>query len=693
VSGSLLEFAELCDALAGTAKKLEKRALIVGWLKTLSVEDAARGSLYLAGQAFAETDPRVLNLGGAVLSKALAQISGASEAAMHEAYRRHGDLGAAARELLAARSKALPALTLAEVGYQLDEIASAGKASAKLALTVKLLGLATPLEAKYLIKLALGDMRTGVKQSLVEEAIAAAFDAEPAAVRRAGMLVGSLPEVVRLAAAGRLGEARMRLFHPLGFMLASPVDSVGEALKRFAQEVAAVAPNIGKPAKDAGVPGAPDFPPGPKPVSLSAEDGTAEAVPFQERNDSRSNFEGSEVEGEPTSQNRDAGYADSLRPTDLLREAQIEDKYDGIRAQLHCGDAEQPGRVALFSRSREEMTAAFPELAEAFASVEVPLILDGEVLAWDVANARALPFAALQARIGRKKVTDSMRAATPVVFMAFDVLSFGGELMLERPLAERRAVLEEFAASHGGRIVAGFRGTKPASMQHGLFPEEEIAAPDAASRLVLSPATILTSAEQLDQAYMDARARGNEGVMIKARASVYQPGRRGLAWLKLKRELATLDVVVTAAEFGHGKRAGILSDYTFAVRDGEEWKNVGKAYSGLTDAEIGELSQFFMEHTIEDFGFVRSVGPILVLEVAFNNVMRSERHASGFALRFPRILRIRRDKPVAEIDTLARVEEIYASQPELKEQGLMDVGTGTGKENIADSADPSLRSG
>jgi len=182
---------------------------------------------------------------------------------------------------------------------------------------------------------------------------------------------------------------------------------------------------------------------------------------------------------------------------------------------------------------------------------------------------------------------------------------------------------------------------------------------------VISQAIALDSAEQLDQSYLDARLRGNEGVMIKSRASIYQPGRRGLAWLKLKRELATLDVVVTAAEFGHGRRAGILSDYTFAVRDGDELKNVGKAYSGLTDPEIAELSQFFMDHTVEDFGYTRSVEPLLVLEVAFNNVMRSERHASGFALRFPRILRIRRDKPIEEIDTLARVEEIYASQPEL----------------------------
>ncbi len=262
-----------------------------------------------------------------------------------------------------------------------------------------------------------------------------------------------------------------------------------------------------------------------------------------------------------------------------------------------------------------------------------------------------------------------MREQTPVVFMAFDLLYRGDALLLERPLAVRRAILEEVCAQQSPRTVISSTPTEAESPrnQAGLFaasdPRPETGESGFA-RLVLAGVAQLSSAEQLEQAYLDARARGNEGVMLKAAASLYQPGRRGLAWLKLKRELATLDVVVTSAEYGHGKRAGTLSDYTFAVRDGDTLKNVGKAYSGLTDAEIARLSEYFHEHTIEDMGGWRTVEPTIVLEVAFNNLMRSDRHASGFAMRFPRILRIRDDKPVEEIDTLARVEELYNQQPD-----------------------------
>lgn len=180
--------------------------------------------------------------------------------------------------------------------------------------------------------------------------------------------------------------------------------------------------------------------------------------------------------------------------------------------------------------------------------------------------------------------------------------------------------------------------------------------------LIRAPVFRATSTEELEELFVAARARGNEGLMIKDLASPYTPGKRGKSWLKMKRELATLDVVVTAAEYGHGKRIGVLSDYTFAVWDGDRLVNIGKAYSGLTDAEIAEMTKWFLEHTTEDQGFRRIVEPKIVLEVAFNNMMQSDRHESGYALRFPRIVRLRPDKLAEDADTIERAREIYEQQ-------------------------------
>jgi DNA ligase-1 len=645
-------WAELCERLAGTTKKLEKRAWMGDYLRELPVEAAAHAALYLSGTPFAEADGRQLSVGGASLWQAVRERTQASDTAMQAAYRRHGDLGSAAFELLSAGRDLAPAtLTIEDVAASFAGMAAvqaaAGSTERRQGLLRDLLTRATPLEAKYLIKLMLGDMRIGVKQAQVEEAIAVATERELTAVRRAVMLLGDLSEVVRLAEADRLHEARMRLFHPLGFMLASPVDSVEEAMARFAEEVRAEQKGEG----------------GAEPTPET--EGTSEGAP---------NIPTLSSTG---SDNQSASAVDSSLSEEhilpALTQAHIQDKFDGIRCQLHCGDPAQSGRVALFSRSRDDMTHSYPELTEAFAKVTEPLILDGEILAWNTdpaaAEQRALPFSSLQNRIGRKRVTAAMRRQTPIVFMAFDLLYRGESLLLEQPLAMRRELLEQVCAAQAPHTVVSNTPSEadaPRS-QGALFAEPDAAfepGESAFARLVLAPIARLSSAEQLEQAYVDARARGNEGVMLKAAASVYQPGRRGLAWLKLKRELATLDVVVTSAEYGHGKRAGTLSDYTFAVRDGDTLKNVGKAYSGLTDAEIAHLSQYFHEHTIEDFGGWRTVEPTVILEVAFNNLMRSDRHASGFAMRFPRILRIRDDKPVEEIDTLARVEQIYNQQPD-----------------------------
>jgi DNA ligase-1 len=505
---------------------------------------------------------------------------------------------------------------------------------------------ATALEVKYLLKLMLGDMRIGVKQSLVEEAIAVAAGAPVEEVRRAVMLEADLAGAARRAFEGTLEEARMRLFHPLGFMLASPVETPEKAVERFTEKPVKVVVAKGKARKK-------------KVADSLLGDEDAEAA-LSEAASSSTGIE--PIASEEDSFVKEGSIA-GMRGRGI--EAFLEDKYDGMRAQVHCGDAGQPGRVAIYSRNREDVTESFPELEEAFARVQPEadgaLIFDGEILGWDLEAGRALPFAVLGQRIGRKRVSNGWRQQVPVVFMVFDLMYAGGELLLELPLRERRNRLEAVVEQLVERVVSPVMVDERArDLQSVLFAGEES---EGVERLMISPTRLVESAEDIDRAYADARARANEGVMLKAAGSAYQPGRRGLAWAKLKRELATLDVVVTGAEFGHGKRAGILSDYTFAVRaESGELLNVGKAYSGLTDAEIAEMSAWMMEHTLEDQGFFRTVEPLMVLEVAFNNIMRSGRHASGFALRFPRILRIRTDKPVSEIDTVKRVEDIYQSQ-------------------------------
>ena len=299
-----------------------------------------------------------------------------------------------------------------------------------------------------------------------------------------------------------------------------------------------------------------------------------------------------------------------------------EEKYDGVRCQLH----RQGERVELFSRDLKETTSAFPELSENAAAIGHDVLFDGEVLAHR--DGRVLRFFELQRRLGRKIVSAALRQEIPVALVIFDLLWLDGRTLLDEPLETRRRLLEGLALKHPFLLARVEESTGP---------------------------------DDLDRIFAETRARGNEGLMVKDPLSPYTPGRRGLAWLKLKRPLATLDVVVTAVEWGHGKRKGVLSDYTFAVKDTATGRlfNVGKAYTGLTDAEIATMTKRFLEITIEDHGHVRLVRPEVVLEVAFDSIQRSARHRSGYALRFPRIVRIRDDKPVDEIDTVDRVAELY----------------------------------
>ena len=318
-----------------------------------------------------------------------------------------------------------------------------------------------------------------------------------------------------------------------------------------------------------------------------------------------------------------------------------EDKYDGIRAQAHVDGAS----VTLYSRNFNDVTHSYPEIAGALQGQRRRLILDGEIVA--SRDGKALPFRILQARLQRKEIDASLLADVPLQYVVFDAIAIDDEFLIDEPLLDRRS-----------RLAQAFE------------PNE---------RVTISPFESLdadTPASEINERFDAARERGNEGLMLKRVDAPYVPGRRGKWWLKLKRELTTLDVVVVAVEWGHGKRAKVLSDYTFAVRDDDgNLQTIGKAYSGLTDAEIATLTPWFLENRLPSSerrekarGGEIPVEPSIVIEVAFDIIQRSDLHESGFALRFPRIVRIRDDKPASEINTLADVETIYAQM--LEREGL-----------------------
>lgn len=539
----LESYAQIAEAVAATSKKLEKAAFLGEYFQQLADEDLARAARYFAGQQFALSDARTTNVGGRILSEALSAATGFNLEDLGARYARWGDGGDVAFELLReTRPGNHPSLTLAETDELLTQLSTTRGKNARTKVLADAFARTTALEAKYLVKLLSGDLRIGLREGLVEDAIARAFKQPLADVSLANMLTGDIGESAVRARANTLRQVTMRLFHPLKFMLATPASDLDDITRTM--------------------------------------------------------------------------------PGEFF----VEDKFDGIRAQAHVQD----GRVAIYSRTLDEISIRFPELHEPLRALPAAAIIDGEIIT--ARGDQILPFSDLQKRLGRKTVSEELLASTPVVFVAWDLLYSDERVLINDPLEARRSKLEAL-----------------------LVNETET--------LRLSRAKRFSEATALDDEFDAARARGNEGLMIKDPSSFYKPGRRGREWLKLKKALATLDVVITAVELGHGKRRNVLSDYTFAVRRSEtdgELLNIGKAYSGLTDVEIAEMTEWFRHHTIKEFahGRVRIVEPTVVLEVTFDRVQPSSRHKSGYALRFPRIVRLRPDKNAAEIDTLETVEKL-----------------------------------
>jgi DNA ligase-1 len=549
-------WSELAERVAATTRTSEKTVLLADYLRTLDPATLPIACVYLAGRPFAQAESRTTGLGWSTIAAAVTAIAGLAPSALGEAYDRSSDLGRAVAEVLSERpTQPDPdrSPTLVEVASAYAAIEAAPGGARKGAIFGALLERCEPLTAAYVVKVLTGELRIGLREGLLEAAIALAFERPLDAVKWAGMLTGDIGRTATLAAADQLGDARLALFHPIKFMLASPAEDATLILGR-------------------------------------------------------------------------------LGPT-----VWVEDKYDGIRAQLHRSGDE----VRLYSRDLHDISEQFPEIVDGGRELAWDGILDGEILAYR--DSAVLPFLALQSRLGRKSPSDAIRSDVPVIYVAFDLLGVGPrrddgtapvvEPLLRVALSERRRRLEELGlplAEEGGRFA----------LSH-LVSADSVAA--------------------LEAAFDDARGRRNEGLMVKDPSSTYSPGRRGLGWLKMKKALATIDCVVVGVEVGHGKRHGVLSDYTFAVRDDATGRlvTIGKAYSGLTDVEIADMTRWFEAHTLSRHGRYRVVEPSVVVEVAFDVIIRSNRHQSGYSLRFPRIANLRPDKPPDEIDSLETVRAIY----------------------------------
>jgi DNA ligase-1 len=401
----------------------------------------------------------------------------------------------------------------------------------------------SPIAAKYIVRMLSGDVQIGLRDGLLEGAIAAAFGADVSAVRWAMTLEGDAGRVALLAKRGALAEAKLRYFHPIPAMLAAPAASAAEAMERLS-EIAAGA-------------------------------------------------------------------------------IAVEDKYDGIRVQIHIAD----GQVALYGRDANEITVAFPEIAAAAAQLPESLVLDGEIIAFE--EGHPLPVSAVQSRLSGAETTLQERERTAVQFIAFDLIAQNDQLLIGTPLHERYAALSAIGITErcGGVIH-------------------------------VAPQRLVGGIEEIEAEFIAARMRGSEGVVLKSTTAAYAPGRRGSAWLKLTNPIDSVDCVVVGVEYGVGRRRTLLSELTFAVRDDLSGRltTLGRASAQLGEREMSEMGRWFEAHTVAQLGNYRSVEPRTVVEVSFDELRRSHRSGSGYTLRGPRIVRFRTDLGPDQIASLSAIE-------------------------------------
>lgn len=543
---ALADFGDLCRLVGETSSRVSKTEFLAAYLRGLATDQDVRlASVWLTGEALPrKAGRRPLHVGSATIRRALLALPNVREDRYREISLSQNDTARTARLVLQEIPLKPEPLDLLGLETFFRNLLSASGSLARIEQLAARLATLHPVEGETVVKLLTGDLRIGLKEGLVEDAIAMAFKAEASDVRHAHMLTGDVGETALLARHGKLAEAALRPLVPIKCMLAAPLE--------------------------------------------------------RDEEDDRPLFE----------------------KLPFAPPVWLEPKYDGIRAQLH----KMNGEVSLFSRDLRPLDDEFPEVIKAAKLLDGDFILDGELIAY--AEGRKLGFADLQKRLGRQMahgdlfLTDEGHdSSVPLRYIAFDLLWLNGEDLLEQALVDRRGKLESLALTTPFETIAIHAANEPA---------------------------------ETEAAFKQSLQEGHEGLIAKDPASHYTPGRRGKAWIKLKGVMPTLDCVVVAAEQGHGKRSDVLSDYTFAVRDETTGQLlvIGKAYSGLTDDEIEDLTEHFNRHTLRKERRKHHVEPNIILEIAFDAIRLSPRHDSGLALRFPRIKAIRHDKTLADIDTL-----------------------------------------
>lgn len=552
-------FSDLCtlmEKLESTKKRGEMIWEAAELLKRLLREELMPSTLFLTGKAFPSYDKRTLEVSGATLWRVVLRATSAKPDELGKAFDDTGDFGDAVQKVLLKKSSAgkqdtllsHPPLTILEVKRQLDELAVVfgdGSRKRKERIIEGLFARTSPVEAKFIVRMILGEMRTGFQEGLLVEALSKAFNISSDLVRRAAMIAGDLGVVAEAAYDGgeqAVSSLHLEPFHVIKPMLAASVSGVKEAL-----------------------------------------------------------FE-------------------------LGGTSAFEYKLDGARVQIHVSESD----VRIWSRRLTEVTESLPDIVQLIKTkLDVhSAILEGEVVAVGH-DGRPLPFQHLMRRFRRRHDVDKQIQKIPTELYLFDLLYMDGESLIDKSYTERRRALSEL--TDGVHLV---------------------------TNIVTSE---IGAAEKLLE---EAIELGHEGLVAKNLEGTYTPGIRGKKWLKIKQVMEPLDLVITEAEYGYGKRHEWLSDYTLSARNEETGKfmPLGKTFKGLTDQEIKDMTSRLKSLTIAKRGRRVIVKPDIVVETIFNEIQESPKYESGMALRFARITRIRLDKSADEADTITRVRDLYGKQ-------------------------------